>query len=130
MVTPEHTAKARTILGDGPLLAPEQAVLLETDPGVARALGRRRYLALSIDRPNYINHLRELGYEEEDLAAGGSDRLIDALVAWGDHEAIRRRIAEHLDAGADHVAIQPITYAPHHLGLEQLRELAPVLLQR
>ncbi|MFF3223877.1 TIGR03620 family F420-dependent LLM class oxidoreductase [Nocardia suismassiliense] len=128
-VTPEHTHKAREILGDGPLLAPEQAVLLETDPGTARAVARRHYLAQTITRPNYINHLAELGYGEDDLLGGGSDRLVDALVAWGDHDAIRRRVREHFDAGADHVAIQPITSAAHDLGLDQLDELAPALLR-
>ncbi|MFE7661859.1 LLM class F420-dependent oxidoreductase [Streptomyces celluloflavus] len=125
-VTPEHTAQAREVLGDGPLLAPEQAVLLETDPVAARALARDHmgvYLAL----PNYVNNLRRLGFEDDDFTGGGSDRLVDAIVAWGDADAIRERIRAHHDAGADHVAIQPL--APHRgLGLGQLRELAPVLL--
>ncbi|WP_378742566.1 TIGR03620 family F420-dependent LLM class oxidoreductase [Nocardia brasiliensis] len=124
-VTAEHTCRAREILGEGPLLAPEQAVLLETDPATARSLARQHYLARSIDRPNYINHLRALGFGEDDLTGGGSDRLVDALVAWGDQDTIRRRVLEHLDAGADHVAIQPITAAPHDLGLDQLQELSP-----
>lgn len=128
-VTPEHTQKARALLGDGPFLAPEQAVLLQTDPVAARALARHRYLSLSITRPNYINHLRELGYNDEDLADGGSDRLVDALVAWGDADTIRRRILEHFDAGADHVAIKPITATANDLGLKQLRELAPALCE-
>jgi probable F420-dependent oxidoreductase len=125
-VTPEHTAQAREVLGDGPLLAPEQAVLLETDPSAARALARA-YMGLYLALPNYVNNLRRLGFEDGDFTGGGSDRLVDAIVAWGDADAIRERIRAHHDAGADHVAIQPL--APHRgLGLDQLRELAPALL--
>ncbi|WP_414505589.1 LLM class F420-dependent oxidoreductase [Streptomyces sp. NEAU-L66] len=126
-VTPEHTARAREILGTGPLLAPEQAVLLETDPAKARAMAREHHTHLYLQLPNYTGNLRRLGFGDEDFADGGSDRLVDAIVAWGDVDAIRRRVAEHHDAGADHVAVQPI--APDRgLGLDQLRELAPVLL--
>ncbi|MEW9517017.1 LLM class F420-dependent oxidoreductase [Streptomyces tubercidicus] len=126
-VTPEHTARAREILGTGPLLAPEQAVLLETDPAKARAVAREHHTGLYLQLPNYTGNLRRLGFGDEDFADGGSDRLVDAIVAWGDVDAIRRRVAEHHDAGADHVAVQPI--APDRgLGIEQLRELAPVLL--
>jgi probable F420-dependent oxidoreductase len=126
-VTPEHTARAREILGTGPLLAPEQAVLLETDPSAARALAREHHLGFYLALPNYVNSLRRLGFEDEDFQDGGSDRLVDAIVAWGDAEAIRRRIREHHQAGADHVAIQPLA-ADRGLGLDQLRELAPALL--
>jgi probable F420-dependent oxidoreductase len=125
-VPPEHTAQAREILGDGPLLAPEQAVVLETDPAAARALARghtRFYLSL----PNYANNLRALGFGDEDFADGGSDRLVDAIVAWGDIDAVKARVDRHLDAGADHVAIQPIA-AGGAIGLDQLRALAPALL--
>ncbi len=106
-VTPEHTAKAREILGAGKLLCPAQFVLLETDPAEARRLGRAtvtRYLGF----PNYCNNFRRMGFTDEDFAGGASDRLVDAIVAWGDEHAIRRRIQEHLDAGADHVAVQPL----------------------
>jgi probable F420-dependent oxidoreductase len=105
-VPPEHTARAREILGEGPILAPEQKVLLETDASRAREVARghmKTYLAL----PNYQNNLRWLGFGEEDLADGGSDRLVDAVVAWGDEKAIAERIRAHHDAGADHVCIQP-----------------------
>ncbi|MFF3665706.1 LLM class F420-dependent oxidoreductase [Microtetraspora malaysiensis] len=122
----EHTARAREVLGDEPVLAPEQAVVLERDPGAARAYAREHmapYLAL----PNYANNLRTFGFDDDDLADGGSDRLVDAIVAWGDEDAIRDRVQAHLDAGADHVAIQPL--APGgRLPLEHLRELAPALL--
>jgi probable F420-dependent oxidoreductase len=125
-VPPEHTAKARDILGAEPFLAPEQAVVLETDPVQARKIARHHmkfYLVL----PNYTNNLRELGFGDDDLADGGSDRLVDAIVAWGDADAIAARVRAHHDAGADHVAIQPL--GPSIDGtLEQLAELAPVLL--
>ncbi|SHL16130.1 LLM class F420-dependent oxidoreductase [Streptomyces yunnanensis] len=128
-VTPEHTAGAREILGGTPLLAPEQAVLLETDPATARALIREHHLGFYLALPNYVNSLRRLGFEDDDFVDGGSDRLVDAIVAWGDVDAIRRRVREHHDAGADHVALQPIV-ADRGLGIDQLRELAPALLER
>ena len=105
LVTPEHTSRARELLGDGPVLAPEQKVLLETDPLRARSIARRG-LAFYLDKPNYLSVLHRIGFAEEDLAAGGSDRLVDALVAWGDEAAIAERIDQHLHAGADHVALQ------------------------
>jgi probable F420-dependent oxidoreductase len=126
-VPPAHTAKAREVLGPRPLLAPEQVVVLETDAGRARDLGRLHmasYLAL----PNYVNNLRALGYEDRDFADGASDRLVDAIVAWGNEDAIAERVREHLDAGADHVAIQ--AYAGDaQAALAQLERLAPVLLE-
>jgi probable F420-dependent oxidoreductase len=107
-VPPEHTAKARETLGADAWLCPEQMVLLETDASVARAVARK-HMATYIDLPNYRNNLLELGFEEADFADGGSDRLVDAIVAWGDEDAIRARIKAHWDAGADHVCIQPFT---------------------
>lgn len=108
LVTPEHTRWAREILGPGPLLAPEQKVVLETDPEAARDIARRavaRYLAL----PNYTNNLVRLGFTEADLTDGGSDRLVDALVAVGSTQAVADRVREHHQAGADHVCIQVLT---------------------
>jgi probable F420-dependent oxidoreductase len=105
-VTPEHTARAREILGKGPTLAPEQMVLRETDPAKARAVARKN-LAVYLGLPNYQNGWRWLGFDDADFANGGSDRLIDAVVAWGDERAIEARIQAHFDAGADHVCIQP-----------------------
>jgi len=106
LVTPEHTRQARQILGPGPLLAPEQKVVLETDPERARAIGRplvqRPYLGLT----NYVSSLRRLGWTDADLADGGSDALIDALVVHGDAAALGRGVTAHLAAGADHVAVQ------------------------
>jgi probable F420-dependent oxidoreductase len=105
--TPEHTERARAVLGPHKWLCPELKVLLETDPVEARrqaraAVGRVGQLA------NYRNNLASLGFTDQDFADKGSDRLVDALVAWGDEAAIRRRIQAHWDAGADHVCIQPI----------------------
>jgi probable F420-dependent oxidoreductase len=105
-VTPEHTARARAILGSGPTLAPEQMVLRETDPSKARAIARKN-LAIYLTLPNYQNGWRWLGFDETDFTNGGSDRLMDAVVAWGDEKAIEARIQAHYDAGADHVCIQP-----------------------
>ncbi|MFI9051165.1 LLM class F420-dependent oxidoreductase [Streptomyces sp. NPDC053427] len=127
-VTPEHTARARAALGTGPLLAPEQAVLLESDPAKARSLAREHHTRFYLQLPNYTGSLRRLGFGDEDFADGGSDRLVDAIVAWGDVDAVRRRVREHHEAGADHVAVQPVA-AGRELGLDQLRELAPALIQ-
>ena len=104
-VPPEHTARAREILGRGPWLCPEQMVLLETDASKARAIARRNMLIYT-GLPNYQNNLRELGFDDADFASGGSDRLVDAIVAWGDEQTIAARIKAHHDAGADHVCIQ------------------------
>src|SRR6267154_2253436 len=106
-VPPEHTAEARNILGSGKLLCPEVWVLLETDPAKARSAARQA-LAPYLQLDNYTNNWRRIGFADE-LADGGSDRFIDANVAWGDEAAIRRRIQEHWDAGADHVCIQTIS---------------------
>ena len=107
-VTPEHTRLARDAVGPGRLVLTELAVALTTDADKGRALGREHlthYLLL----PNYTNNLRRLGFGDEDFADGGSDRLVDALVAWGDEARIADRIREHRDAGADHVCIQVLS---------------------
>jgi probable F420-dependent oxidoreductase len=126
-VPPEHTARAREILGPDKLLAPEQAVLLETDPGEARRIGRAHF-AIYRGLPNYTNNLRRFGITDDDLAGEGSDRLVDTLVAWGDVEAIRARVRAHLDAGADHVAVQVLKPRRSEVPLDDWRELAPALL--
>jgi len=128
LVPVEHTRRARSILGRGKLLATEQFVVLEDDPAEARRLGREA-IAWYLTLPNYTDNLRWLGFGDDDFAAGGSDALVDALVAWGDEEAIRERVALHLEAGADHVCIQPIGGDADRLGLEQLRRLGPALLE-
>lgn len=104
-VPPEHTHRAREVLGPEPLLAPEQAVALETDPRRAREIARE-HMAIYLSLPNYVNNLRRLGFAEEDFADGGSDRLADAIVAWGDVEQIAARVREHFAAGANHVTLQ------------------------
>lgn len=106
-VPPEHTRRAREILGKGPLLLPEQMVMLETDATKARAAARAA-MAMYVRLPNYQNNLRWLGYGDADFENNGSDRLVDAIVAWGDERAIAARVKEHHDAGADHVCIQPL----------------------
>jgi probable F420-dependent oxidoreductase len=106
-VTPAHTAEARKALGKGKWLAAEQKVTLESDPAKARALGRTelsRYMRLD----NYRNNWLRLGFTEQDLADGGSDRFIDAMVLWGDAERIKQGLRAHLDAGANQVCIQPV----------------------
>ncbi|MGE0386533.1 MAG: TIGR03620 family F420-dependent LLM class oxidoreductase [Gammaproteobacteria bacterium] len=107
-VPPEHTARARAALPPGKWLCPEQKVLLETDPAKARAIARKA-MSMYLTLDNYCNNLLTLGYTKDDIANGGSDRLVDAIVAWGDEAAIRRRIQAHWDAGADHVCIQALS---------------------
>ena len=127
LVPPEHTRAARAAIGSGRLLAPEQAVVLEADPEKARALARGHlgtYLAL----PNYTNNLRRLGFTDDDIAGGGSDRLVDAIVAWGDEGAAAARVQEHRDAGADHVAVQVISDDFAGVTLAEWRRLATALV--
>lgn len=124
LVTPEHTRRAREILGSGPLLAPEQKAVLDTDPARAREIARGM-LGTYLRAPNYIANLRRLGFTDEDIS-GASDRLVDALVAWGDEAAVARRVAEHHAAGADHVCIQVLT-PEQALPWDQWRALAPAL---
>jgi probable F420-dependent oxidoreductase len=107
-VPPEHTAKARALMGEGPWICAAQAVILETDPATARAAARH-YMQTYVPRlPNYTNMLRALGWSDADFADGCSDRLVDAVVAWGDEGRIRARIAAHHQAGATHVCILPL----------------------
>ena len=110
----EHTRIARAAVGPDRVVAPEQMVVLETDPDRARAIARP-----SMDRylhaPNYTNNLLRLGFSEQDFANGGSDRLVDAIIAWGDPASIMRRVREHHAAGADHVCIQVLTERPQDL---------------
>lgn len=124
-VTPEHTAIARKALGPDALVATEQAVALTTDASVARAAGRQ-HASIYLNLPNYTNNLRRLGFGDDDFADGGSDRLIDALVVWGDVSAIAARVQEHRDAGADHVCIQVVNEGPE-APRAQWRALAPAL---
>ncbi len=125
LVSPEHTASARSALGEGPSLLPEQTVILCDSSDEARRIGTdwlRAYLAL----PNYANNLLRSGFSEDDLAQV-SDRLFDAIIAWGDEEAVMRRVAEHRAAGADHVCVQVLTADPTEFPREQGRRIAAAL---
>lgn len=124
--TPEHTALARSILGPDKFLAPEHMVVVETDPIKARTVARAnmaRYLRL----PNYTNNLLRLGFSDDDITSV-SDRLVDAIVLWGDVGSIAERAREHLDAGADHVCLQALNNDPSQLPVDQWRQLADALL--
>ena len=123
----EHTAVARKELGTGPLLAVEQAAALDDDPATARATSRRhmkRYLELD----NYTNNLRRLGWTDADLADGGSDKLVDAIVAWGGSSAIESRIDEHRKRGADHVCLQVLRADPKGSPTADLERIAKAVL--
>jgi probable F420-dependent oxidoreductase len=124
-VPPEHVASARAVLNPTSLIAVELAVVLDTDPSSARATARR-HTAIYTTLPNYTNNLRRFGYEDDDFADAGSDRLVDAIVAWGDLDAIAARVQLMRDAGADHVCIQVIR-ADDEVPRSDWRELAPVL---
>jgi probable F420-dependent oxidoreductase len=124
----EHTRISRDAVGPGKVVAPEQMVVLETNADRARTIARAaadRYL----HAPNYVNNLLRLGFTEADITSGGSERLIDALIAWGEPATIAQRIAEHHAAGADHVCIQVLTETPGDLdaGMRGWRQLAPAL---
>jgi probable F420-dependent oxidoreductase len=127
LTTPEHTRLARDLVGPDVLLAPEQKVVLDTDPERARAAGRP-----VVDRPylhlvNYRSNLQRLGWSEQDMADGGSDALIDALVAHGDAATVAARLTAHLDAGADHVVVQALGDNPMADPRPALEELAGAL---
>ncbi|MFI5066675.1 MAG: LLM class F420-dependent oxidoreductase [Streptosporangiales bacterium] len=109
LVPPEHTRLARDILGPGPLLAPEHKVVLDTDTERARALGRARVRNPYLGLVNYTSNLRRLGWSDADLGDGGSDALVDALVAHGSAEQVAAQLSQHLEAGADHVVAQLLT---------------------
>ena len=133
-VTPEHTAQARAVLGPDALVLPEQGVVLTTDPEVGRWVGRT-YLQGYLTLPNYVNNMRRMGFGDDDFAASGSDRLVDALVVWGDEQTIKARLDEHRAAGADHICIQvlsveqpfPVMRGGQPFRLDGMRRLAPAL---
>jgi probable F420-dependent oxidoreductase len=124
---PDNTARARATLGPDPLIAPEQPVVLLEEAGRARDVARS-HLAVYLTLPNYLNNLRRNGFGDDDFQSGGSDRLVDTVVAWGDEAAIARRVQEHRDAGANHVCIQVLTSDRLSLPSAEWRRLAPALV--
>lgn len=126
LVTPEHTRIAREALGPIALLVPEQTVILEPDPETARMLARD-WLALYLGLPNYVANLLRIGFDASDLRDGGSDRLVDGIIAWGDVATIVARIDDHRAAGADHVTLQVVTPDPTRLPREEWRQIAAAL---
>jgi len=128
LTTPEHTARARELIGPEALLAPEHKVVLTTDAKQAREVGRKA-LDIYLNLANYLNNWKRLGFGDQDVAKPGSDRLVDAVVAYGTVDAIAARLTEHLDAGADHVPVQVLTGSEKLV--PALAELAgPLGLQR
>jgi probable F420-dependent oxidoreductase len=125
--TPAATAWARSILGAAPLLAVEQAVVVEDDPAEARRIARG-LLGFYMTLPNYLRSWERMGFGPDDLAGGGSDRMVDAVVAWGGPEAIAGRVRAHLDAGADHVCLQVLGPDPDGVPMAGWRALAPAVL--
>lgn len=127
LTTPEHTAKARELVGSSVFLAPEHKVVLTTDRNEARAIGRR-YLEHYLTLSNYANNFLRMGFTEGDIRTPGSNKLIDAVVAYGTPDAIAQRLNEHLEAGADHVGVQILDGWPEDKLVAALRELAEPLL--
>ncbi len=123
----EHTAFAREQMGPDAKLYPEQAVVLETDPTKAREIART-HMSTYLTLPNYTNNLKRFGWTDDDMADGGTDAFVDAIVAWGDESAIADRIGAHHAAGADHVCIQVLPAVPTQAPLDEWRRLAPALL--
>ncbi|TRW81701.1 LLM class F420-dependent oxidoreductase [Mycolicibacterium sp. 018/SC-01/001] len=121
LTTPEHTARARELIGPEALLAPEHKVVMTTDEEKARAIGRKA-LEIYLNLANYVNNWKRLGFDDQDVAKPGSDRLVDAVVAYGTPDQIAARLTEHLDAGADHVPVQVLTSPDKVVGA--LAELA------
>jgi probable F420-dependent oxidoreductase len=126
LVPVEHTRRAREILGEGKLLATEVTVVLEHDPDTARRIARE-FTPFYLSKANYAKNLVWLGYSEDEVKDGGSDRLIDDLVGWGDLDAVTARVKEYLDAGADHVCVQVLNESAG-FPMAELRALAPSLL--
>jgi len=123
----EHTTVARRELGEGPLLAVEQAAVLSEDSATARATARR-HMKRYLDLDNYTRNLRRLGWSDADLANGGSDKLVDAIVAWGDAGAIKSRVVEHRRRGADHVCVQVLRTDLSAPPIRELEAVAKVVL--
>lgn len=123
-----HTRLARAAMGPGKLVATELMVVLETEPDKARAIARQ-HMAMYLAAPNYATNLLRLGYSQADLEGGGSDRIVDDIVAWGDLERIKVRVAEHHAAGADHVCLQVLNQDRAAPARAEWRQLAQALLR-
>ncbi|GAA1541996.1 TIGR03620 family F420-dependent LLM class oxidoreductase [Streptomyces albidochromogenes] len=126
----EHTARARQIMGPDAFLAVEQAVVLDQDLDRAREVATAHVAGYLASAPHQEANVRRLGFGDEDIVGGPSRKLVDAIVAYGDTEAIRRRVSHHLQAGASHVCLQVLTAAPAGLPRQQWRELAPAVVPR
>ncbi|MGH7971670.1 MAG: LLM class flavin-dependent oxidoreductase [Limisphaerales bacterium] len=126
-VPPEHTAKVRKQIGPAPWICVEQAVILEADAAKARAAARQHMSFYVTHLPNYRNNLKALGWRDADFEKGCSDRLVDAIVAWGTEDKLRDRIQAHLTAGATHVCIQALRPDSQPLpDLRAIQALAPL----
>jgi probable F420-dependent oxidoreductase len=123
----EHTALAREIVGPDAILAPEQMVVLDNDRDRARQTARAG-MAIYLRAPNYVNNLKRLGFTDDDVTDGGSDKLVDAIVACGDVDAVRQRVQAHFDAGASHVCVQVLGDKPTDVPEAAWRDLAAALL--
>jgi len=128
LTTPEHTATAREILGPDKILAPDQKLVIETDPAEARRVARM-HLAGYLAQPNYQNSFLRQGYTRDDIDNGGSDRFVDSIVAWGTLEQVCARVQAHRDAGASHVAVQLLPRDMGDLPLDEYRRLAEALIR-
>jgi probable F420-dependent oxidoreductase len=126
LVTPAITKQTRTTLGDGPLVAVELGVVLETDPARARSIARD-YLRMYLGLPNYVNNWLRSGYTAEEVASPGSDRLVDDLIAWGTADEVATRIQAHFEAGADHVCVQ-VLGGDQPVPIEQWRAIADTVV--
>ncbi|MCF2527592.1 TIGR03620 family F420-dependent LLM class oxidoreductase [Yinghuangia soli] len=124
----EHTAQARALMGSAAFLGVEQAVVLDTDIERAREIATAHVAMYVAAAPHQAANVRRLGFGDEDTVNGPSRRLVDAIVAYGDVEAVERRVRAHLDAGADHVCLQVLTADPARLPLEEWREIAPAVV--
>lgn len=124
----EHTPIARAALGPDALLAPEQAVVFSTNADEARAIARG-FMSTYLGLPNYTNNLRRLGWTDDDIAGphGPSDRLVDAIVAWGTLDDIHDRVKAHLDAGADHVCVQVLSANPAAVTMKEFKQLSTLI---
>jgi probable F420-dependent oxidoreductase len=122
----EHTATAREILGPEPILAPEQMVVLNTDRAKALEIARKG-MAIYLRAPNYVNNLKRFGFTDDDIADGGSERLVDAIVATGDVDAAAKRVQQHFDAGASHVSVQVLGDNPTDVPEAAWRDLSAAL---